>query len=94
MELLEHESEGAVAYIRQCIVIELLHRLAVQPVTAAGGTIQAAQDVHGGALAGAAGSHHGEIVPAVDGEIELIKGSNRQVTGSIHLADVDQFGDR
>jgi hypothetical protein len=51
MELLKHKPQLAVAQVGQLVVVERFHLGAVQAVAAAGGAIQAAQDVHGRALA-------------------------------------------
>jgi len=51
MKLLKDESQFAVAQIGELIVRELLDGGAVEAIAATAGAIQAAQDVHGRALA-------------------------------------------
>ena len=62
MELLKHETQLLIAQIRKGIVIKLLHRTPIEEIRAVARPVEAAQNVHRSAFAGAAGTHHREIV--------------------------------
>ena len=93
MELLEHKSQRLVAQVGKCIVIKLLDGDAVEPVATTGWPIQAAKNVHSSALPRAARTHHRKVIPAVDGEIELIQRLDLKITLAVDLADATQFSD-
>jgi hypothetical protein len=56
-----------------------------EPVAAAGGTIEAAQDVHQGRLAGAGGADDGQELAALDLQVDAAQGGHRHVPGAIYL---------
>ena len=80
MELLKDKSEGPVAHVRQGIVVQLFNRHAVELVGAARGPVETTKDVHRRALAGAAGPHDSEVVPLLDGQIQLIQSFDFEIT--------------
>jgi hypothetical protein len=60
VEALEDEAEVAAAQQGALVAVERLHRHAAEQVGAGGGRVQAAEDVHRGRLARAAGAHDGD----------------------------------
>src|SRR5262249_54578972 len=68
--------------------------LAVQPVAAGGGAVQAAQDVHQRGLARARGAHEGDHLAAVDAQGDALEHRHVDLPQVVRLADVvqlDQF---
>ena len=59
--------------------MQLFNGYAIEPVGATGGPVEATKDVHRRALAGAAGSHHREVIALLDGEVQLIKGFDLEI---------------
>ena len=94
MELLKNKPEGAVADIRELIVIEMFDCCAIEPIASKAWAIEASQNVHRCAFPGATGSHHGQIIALTDGEIELVECSDAELSLPVDLADSNQFGNR
>jgi hypothetical protein len=94
VKLLEHKAELVVAQVGEGVVIQGFHRHAIEPITAATGSIQAAQDVHGGALAGAGGPHHRQVIAAVHHQVEAIEGPHLGIPAAIHLLHPHQLSHR
>ena len=65
--------------------------LPVQPVFAGGGVIQAAQNVHQGALARAASAHQGDHLAAGDGHGHTLEHRDVDVADVIRLVNIMQF---
>ncbi len=76
IEGLEDEADFLVANARQFIVVELAHQLAVEPVFALGGRIEAADQVHQRRLSRPRRSHDGHIFAALNAEIHSPKSMN------------------
>ena len=55
--MLENKAELVVAHARQFVAGELRHFLSVQPVTAAAGVVEAAEQVHEGGFSGTRWTH-------------------------------------
>ena len=70
VEGLEDESDFFVADARQFVVVQFADQLAVQPVVALAGRIQAADQVHQRGLAGAGRSHDGDVFVALDAQVD------------------------
>src|SRR5262249_21644203 len=75
-------------------VVELLHRLAVEVVAALGGRVEAAEEVHQRRLATARGAHDGEVLAAVDVEVDAVEGVDLLGAHLVHLAHVAQLDQR
>ena len=63
---MEDESDSLVADIREGRRAQACREFSIQLVGSAGGAVEAAQDVHQRAFAGAAGSHDGDVFVAID----------------------------
>ena len=92
MELLKHKAQVAVAQISELVIAEFFHRSVVEPVAAAGGAVEAAENIHGCAFAGAGRSHHGQIITSIDSEIHTIERLNGHLAAAINLVDALKLG--
>ena len=92
MELLKHKAQVAVAQISELVVAEVFHRGVVEPVAAAGGAVEAAENIHGRAFAGAGRPHHGQVIPPIDGEIHTIESLNGHLAAAINLVYALKLG--
>ena len=70
VEGLEDKADLLVADAGQLIVVQFADQLAVEPVAAFGGRIQAANQIHQRGLAGAGGAHDGDILVLADAQID------------------------
>src|SRR6185437_738389 len=70
---LENKPDLTVANAGQLVIIKLADEVAVEPVTAARGSIQAADKVHERGFAGAGRAHDGNIFAAVDAQVNAAK---------------------
>ena len=68
VELLEHESDLPVAYLRELVIVQPRDLDSIQAVRPAGRLIQAADQVHEGGLAGTGGTHDGNELAGLDGQ--------------------------
>ena len=68
VEGLEDEADLLVADARQLVVVQLADQLAVEPVAALGGRVQAADQVHQRGLAGAGRAHDGHVLVVLDAQ--------------------------
>jgi hypothetical protein len=91
VELLEHEADAAVADRRERIAGQALDRLARQTVGAAGGLIEAAEDVHQRALARARSAHDRDELAGVDVEAHAAQGMHLLVAHRVGLDQVAGF---
>src|SRR3989441_139101 len=66
VERLEDEPDFLVADARQLVVGEVAHLLAVEPVLARGGSVEAADEVHEGRLPRSRRAHHGHVLVLAD----------------------------
>jgi hypothetical protein len=74
IEGLEHESDLLVADPGQLVVVQLAHPMAVQPVFARRGAVEAADQVHEGGLAGAGRAHDGDEFVLPDHHVDSSEG--------------------
>ena len=93
MELLKDKSKRVVTDVREGIVVQLFNGHSIQPVSPTSGPVETAKNIHRRAFSGSTGSHHREVIPLTDGEIQLIKCFDLEITGSIDLADFIEFSD-
>ena len=89
--LLENEPQHFVADGGKLVFVHLSHILAVQQVSAGGGHIQTADDVHAGGLAGAGLAHDGHELPLLDGKGDVVRCPDGALTHLIELAYVPEF---
>lgn len=73
MELLEDEADGFCANMVQLGGVEAGDVLSVEPDLAAGGAIEASDEIDHGALAGARRAHHRDPLARRDGERNVIE---------------------
>jgi hypothetical protein len=69
VEGLEDEADLLVADARQLVVVQFADQLAVEPVAALGGRVEAADQVHQRGLAGAGGAHDGDVLVVLDAQV-------------------------
>ena len=93
VELLEHETDAAVADGGQLIARHAFHGLAGQPVVAAAGLIEAAQDVHERGLARARRAHDGDELARCNLQVHATQRVHG-LPGRIDLADIAQHDQR
>jgi hypothetical protein len=74
VEGLEDEADFLVADAGELVVVELGDVVAVEPVLALGGRVEAADQVHQGGLAGAGGAHDGDVLVVLDAERDAAQG--------------------
>jgi len=70
---LENEAEVFAAQFGQFVRVQLAGAAAVHAVVAAGGAVQAAQDVHQGRLARARRADDGHHFPGLDGQVDVLE---------------------
>src|SRR6202171_757677 len=87
VESLEDEADLLVAHAGQRTSRHLGHVFTVQPVLAAGGRVETAEDVHEGRLAGAGGTDDGDELAAADGHIDPAQRLHRVLPRVGGLAD-------
>ena len=91
VELLEDKAQLPVAQIGQGVIGEILHGRAIEVITAAGGAIEAPEDIHRRALARARGAHHRQILTPLHPQAEVVERNHGRIADAIDLADVAQF---
>jgi hypothetical protein len=90
---LEDETDLPVADLGQAIVIHLTHVLPVQQISATGGHVQRAYDVHQGGFAGARWPHDGQHLARMYLQRDAAQGMHLQVAHAVDLgyvSDVNQ----
>ena len=88
VERLEDEADHAVAQVRALVGGGAGDLVAVQPVLAGGRVVQAAEDVHQGALPRAADAHERDQLAAVNGERDPLQHRQVNLAEVIGLVDV------
>ena len=94
LRVLEDKADLFPAQIRQIQFVQFLDALAVEYVFALGGHVQAADDVHQRALAAARGAKHGQILAALDIQVDAAQDGHVLVGEAVALADalhVEEF---
>src|SRR5207237_9166820 len=87
VERLEDEPDLAVSDDCQLVFVELADVHPVEEVAAAGWQVQAADDVHEGALARAGGTHDGDELAVLDAEVDPLQGLHPHVAHPVDLGD-------
>jgi hypothetical protein len=77
VELLEHEADSFGADVVEIGGAEAGDVLSVKPDLAAGGPVEAPDEIDHGALAGPRGSHHGDPLAGSDGERNVVERFNQ-----------------
>ena len=83
VERLEYEADFLVADARELAVLHVRHELAVQPVLAVVGDVQAADHVHQRGLARAGRAHDRDVLAALDREIHAAQRVDHLVTHDV-----------
>src|SRR5690606_23258599 len=91
VEALEHETDLAVAHVRQLDLVELRGVAAVEPVAAAGGRVQAADEVQQRGLARAGGADQRRVLVAGDVEVDAGQRHHFLVAHAVAPGDVAQL---
>ena len=94
VEALEDESDFLVADVGEFVAVELGDVCAVEEVVAGGGAVEAADHVHEGGFAGAAGAHEGDEFAGLDVECDAADGVHIYLAGVVGLVDVGECDDR
>src|SRR5690606_35156985 len=84
---LEHEAERLAAQAGQLVAVQLADLAAGEQVLAAAGPVQAAEDVHQGALAGAGAADDGDEFTPVDFERDIVQHLHGQLATVVDLVD-------
>ena len=95
VEGLEHEPDLLVANARQLVVGELPDLLALERVGAAGGRIEAADQVHERRLARARGAHDRDVLVGLDVEVHPVQRVDllgADLVETLQATDRDQHG--
>ena len=87
LRVLKDEADLFSAQPRQIQFVQFLHALAVEDVFALGGHVQTADDVHQRALAAARGAKHGQILAALDIQVDAAQDGHVLVGEAIALAN-------
>ncbi len=87
IEVLEDETHLAVANPRESPAAQLRDRLAVQPVLAGRGRVEATDDVHQRGLARAGGAHDGDILALPDDEVDAPQRIDLDLSQVVDLVD-------
>ena len=88
VEGLEDEADLLVADAGQLIVVELGDVVTVEPVAAAGGRIEATDEVHQGRLAGAGGAHDGDVFVMADAQVDAAEGVDLLIAHLVGLPKI------
>ena len=88
IERLKDESDLAVSHRRLIVAGHLADIFAGEDVTAGGGAVEASQDVHQGALAGAGGAADGDHLALFNGQAHAIEGMDDVVAHDIGLHQI------
>ena len=91
---LEDEADGPAADLRQLVVGELLHRVALQAVDPGGRAVQAAQDVHQRRLARAGRADDGQELAVGDHQVDVLEGGHGDAAGVVDARHALQVQER
>src|SRR4029077_14597376 len=72
----EDETDFLVTDARQLVVVQFADQLAVEPIVAFAGRVQATDQIHQRGFAGAGRSHDGDVFVALDTNIHAAQGVN------------------
>ena len=90
---LEDEPDFAVTDDRQLVLVQIADILPVQEVAPGGRAVEAAQDVHHGALAGAGRPHDGDKFVLLDGQADPVQGTDLCIAHPVDFGQVNGFDD-
>ncbi len=94
VETLEDEADLGIADIGKFIAVEAGDIHAIEQVAAAGGAVEASDDIHEGRFAGPAGPHDGDKFPGMDLRCDPAHGVDIDVpTGVVGFVDGLQLND-
>jgi hypothetical protein len=88
VEGLEDETDLLVADAGELVVVELGDVVAVEPVAALGGAVEAADEVHERGFAGAGGTHDGDVLVVADADVDAAEGIDDLVAHLIGLPEI------
>ena len=87
IEGLEDEADFFVADGGEVVVFELADQASCEPVLAGCGRIQAANQIHERGFSRAGRTHDGDVLAAIDGEIDAAQGGDVFVAHAIGLGE-------
>jgi len=90
VETLKHEAEVIAPQQRALVARQLFDADTLEFVAAAAGRVEAAEDVHRCRLARTAGTHDGDEVTGIDGEIDALQSLEGGLPAAIGLGDAGQ----
>ncbi len=88
IEGLEDEADLLVANAGELVVVELGDVVAVEPVVALRGRVEAADEVHQRGFAGAGGAHDGDVLVVADAEVDAAQGVDLLVAHLVGLPEI------
>ena len=88
VEGLEDEADFLVADAGELVVVERGDVVAVEPVVALGGRVEAADEVHQRGFAGAGGAHDGDVLVVADAEVDAAEGVDLLVAHLVGLPEI------
>ncbi len=91
---LEHEAEGLAPQARERVAVERGDVLAHEAVGAAGGAVEAAEEVHQRGLARTRGTHDGDELAGVDGEVDAVQDAGLDLAIGEAARDAPEFDER
>ncbi len=94
MELLEHETELAIAHGGQRIRVHGGHGFAVEPVGAGGRPVETADHIHEGRFAGAGRPHHRDEFAEIDLQIDIKQRMHGLIAEMIEAREFLDFDER
>src|SRR3990167_5842926 len=97
VEPLEDETDAFVADVRPLVRRQRSDFLALQKIFATGGTVEATQNIHEGGLTGTRGTHDGDKLSSVNGQITTAQRRPLHVShvvGLMEIFDADDFAHR
>src|SRR6218665_2063937 len=94
MELLEDETDAAVAHLSQRGLTQLSDVVTAETVCAAGEHVEASEDVHQRGLSRTGRAHDGEVFAFIDAQIDAAQGFELDVARSVGLPRIDEFDHR
>ncbi len=88
VEGLEDEADLLVADAGEFVVVELGDVVAVEPVAALRGGVEAADEVHQRGFAGAGGAHDGDVLVVADAEVDAAESVDLLVAHLVGLPEI------
>jgi len=88
VEGLEDEADLLVADAGELVIVERGDVVAVEPVAAAGGRVEASDEVHQGGFAGAGGAHDGDVLVVADAQVDAAERVDLLVAHLVGLPEI------